>query len=623
MTQNRSRRKSPFYRLRKWWSKNRSRSESLRSRRSSSSKGLLNLPARTSRNIAITFQRLLGSGRRARKNQSLRSNRNSFFGNLLSIPQRLLRLLYITVLRFFHFQGRQSLTVTQAAARGDFRRLKVAHFLNPLNWILWPLGFVFSYFLSRPYLSIGPALFAIAVVAGMIALVAQKRGTGNSSRMQSYQRLLANNLQSKNLDSALICAKTLIDIAPNDRRFKFERAKIEHDLGHKELADELMMRLATNDKSGLAALWLVSEKLNVDEVKNWQEKDHQLFRGLLAIALSDSDRLVADGGKLKMASYLTQINAYSDALNYLEGMTKDNPQFALTAAELALKVNDNVRLQTLLPIALSYQREELTKDPANIKLRIQLARTLVIDDQIDESLQLIADGLKIKQDPGLQNALGDGLILKASKIAQRKQTPETIIERMQLVHQASTIAPNSPLVIEALIDLTLEFRKNTNREIEVLREAALQGLNPECVHFVRGTMALLDNNIPEAKTHLELAAKAGMQLPGLLNNLAVTLASQEGGDLQQALNLSNSALEQLQHPYLFETRGQILFKMERYQDCILDLEKGLQAKELANVIYPSLVTAYQKLNNEPLAQEYAKRLQELTTSSSTQNGPEP
>ncbi len=223
----------------------------------------------------------------------------------------------------------------------------------------------------------------------------------------------------------------------------------------------------------------------------------------------------------------------------------------------------------------------------------------------------MSDGVEINKDPVLLNAVGETNVLKAGKLAQKSQTTDTIIQRMQLVHQAATLAPNSPLVIEALIDLILDFRNNTNQEIAILREAALQGLNPDCVHFVRGTIALLDDDIATAKTHLELASKSGIQLPGLLNNLAVTIASQENGDLKQALNLSNSALDQLQHPYLFETRGQILFKMEHYQDAILDFERGLQAKELAPMIYPKLVAAYKKLNNPELADEYEKRLAEL------------
>jgi hypothetical protein len=48
--------------------------------------------------------------------------------------------------------------------------------------------------------------------------------------------------------------------------------------------------------------------------------------------------------------------------------------------------------------------------------------------------------------------------------------------------------------------------------------------------------------------------------------------------------------------------------MQKYQDCILDLEKGLQSPELATSIYASLIVAYEKLGNPSLAAEYSERL---------------
>ena len=106
-------------------------------------------------------------------------------------------------------------------------------------------------------------------------------------------------------------------------------------------------------------------------------------------------------------------------------------------------------------------------------------------------------------------------------------------------------------------------------------------------------------------------------MPGVLNNLAVAIASDAKGDLNQAVNFSNEACAQMQHPYLFETRGQILFKMGRYQECILDLEKGLAAQELAKAIYPSLVVAYDKIGNSKLSDEYSTRLAEIVATKPT------
>jgi predicted Zn-dependent protease len=550
--------------------------------------------------------------RRQGHKESLRAKKKPIWSGWTKWQRSLRKQFRFATQSFFRFNAQKPSSFPGGPARNDSKRLKWTHLLNPLHWLTWPLGFLASFFLSRPYLSLGPALLAVGVIVGLIGLYAQQRYQGGrASRVQLYQRMLSTSLQNKDYERALICCKTLIDLQPNDLRFQFERAKIEKDLDRKQLANDLMFRLATQRKYGLAALWLADEQFDIKKLNDWKPEEHQLFRALLTSAIDSSDSASQSNAKLKLSSYLSSIGANTEALRYLSDLVPENPQLALTAAELARLANDPIKLQTMLPIARSYHETELSRTPEAMEHRLRLARAMIIDGDIDDACQLLEDGYKIKADPLLQNAIGEALVLKGDQLARRKQTPDLIVQRMQTIHRAVTIAPNNPLVIEALIDVTLQFRNNQNREAEVLREAAFQGLDPESVHFIRGTMALMDNNMAEAKTHLQLAAQSGIQLPGVLNNLAVAIAGDKDGDLQQALSLSNAALEQLQHPYLFETRGQILCKLERYQECILDLEKGLQSPELASAIYPSLITAYRKLGNDSLAEEYAKRLQEV------------
>lgn len=556
------------------------------------------------------------------RRDSLRSRRSAIpkIGKLNRNLQRTSRLF---TRRFFAFQAGTPKAVGKG--EGNIRKLRWIDFLNPIHWILWPLGFFASYFLSRPYLSLGPALFAIAVMLGSIALYAQQRYQGGrSSRLQLYQRLLSEAVQSKDYKRALIASKTLIDLQPNDLRFQFERAQIEKELGNNQLADDLMFRLASQKKYGVASLWLAEKKFDMSKVKDWTPEDHQLFRALMIAAIDGSNGEILNGAKFKLSSYLSSIGANSESLRYLAEIVPENPQLAITACELARIVNDPIRLQTLLPIAINYHRAELTKSPDNLDHRLQLARALVMDGEVEEAITLLEDGQRLKPDTKIQNAMAEALIYQGDKIARGRKSPESLALRIQIVHRAATLAPNNPLVVEALVDLLIQCRNDQNQESAILREAALQGLDPESVHFIRGTIALMENRPDEAKTHLALASKSDIPMPGVLNNLAVAIAAQEGGDLEEALRLANSAIERLQHPYLYETRGQILFKMHRYEDCILDLEKGLQAPELSAAIFPSLIASYEKLGNPTLAAEYADRLKLLNASqpSATSNSPQ-
>lgn len=553
--------------------------------------------------------------KRRSSRDSLRSRRNSSFVAILKFPSKLQKWIRYSTRRFFRFQTGAA-TVVGSESKASSRKLRWVHFVNPLHWITWPAGFALSYLLSRPYLNLGPALLAIAVMISVLGLLAQQQYQGGrSARVQLYQRLLSNAAQTKDWPRALVASKTLIDLQPNDLRFQFERAQIEKELGNSQVADELMFRLATQKKYGLAALWLTEQKFNLKELKSWKKEEHQLFRGLMSAAIDGSTGTVLDGAKYKLASYLMMMNANVEALRYLSEIIPRNPQLALMGCELARNVNDQIRLQTLLPIALNYNRAELSKTPDNVELRISLGRALLLDENIDEAINLLSDGQRLTPNEKLQNAIAEALIYKGDKIARNRQTPNSLAQRVLVVHQALKLAPNNPLVVEALVDLLIQCHKNESDETNTLKEAALQGLDPESVHFIRGTIALIENNTTEAKTHLELASKSGVPLPGVLNNLAVAIAADEKGDLNQALSLSNAACEKLAHPYLFETRGQILFKMGRYQECILDLEKGLAAQELAKSIYPSLVIAYEKIGNQKLSAEYATRLAQKESTS--------
>jgi tetratricopeptide (TPR) repeat protein len=495
-------------------------------------------------------------------------------------------------------------------------------FVNPLNWILWPIYFIASFAISRPYRLAGPALFSVAILAAVAFLFAQQQYQGGKShRVEQYQRFLQNASDRKDYQAALICSKTLIDLQPNEPRFQLERARIEKELGNTDFAYQLAYRLALLRKSGLAALWLTEQKFQLENIKQWTEEEHLQYRGLMSIAVNQLTGINGDVAKVKLAAYLSAMNANGEALKYLEDVVSANPQYALSAAEMALKINDQIKLQSLLPIARNYYEELLKQSPENLDVRLFLARTLVIDDDLDQAIQLLQDGMRLKVNEKYQSALAEALAYKAARLSTKKSNPDVVLQRMSLVLDAAKLAPNNALVVESLIEMLIEFRKDQNQEIAVLREAALQGLSPEAVHFVRGTIALMDNQMEDAQTHLKLAADGGMKLPGILNNLSVAIAKSPGGDLTQALSLSNEAIQQMPHPYLFETRGQILYKMGKYQECILDLEKGLQAEPLVKEILPNLADAYRQIGNLKLASEYEKRLELLNTANIPEENP--
>ncbi|MEO8271433.1 MAG: tetratricopeptide repeat protein, partial [Aureliella sp.] len=185
-----------------------------------------------------------------------------------------------------------------------------------------------------------------------------------------------------------------------------------------------------------------------------------------------------------------------------------------------------------------------------------------------------------------------------------QEPDQTLLRRLKLLHNASQIAPQDARINAAIIQLVLECKDNKNEQVATLRKATAQGIDPESVHFARGTLALLEGRAEEAQTHLSQAAQRGTQLPATLNNMAMAIFHSTDGDLEDALKLADKAVELLpEHPYLHDTRGRILLKLNRYPEAITSLERGLTAPELRTEIYSNLAIAYRQLGDKVTAHE--------------------
>ena len=78
--------------------------------------------------------------------------------------------------------------------------------------------------------------------------------------------------------------------------------------------------------------------------------------------------------------------------------------------------------------------------------------------------------------------------------------------------------------------------------------------------------------------------------------------------MDQALKISNTAIKQTPAatPHFFETRGQILYRLERFQDAIPDLERALEVPALKPAAHKALAECYAKIGEAELARLHAE-----------------
>jgi hypothetical protein len=500
-------------------------------------------------------------------------------------------------------------TKRAALARGSY--------FNPLMWIWGFLRFLASWLKSRPYASLLPALPAVVVMLGILGLVVWYRSSGGTWRDSLYRQHVNAALQRKDFARAMVSVNTLIDHNHDDTDLKFRRALIAGELDQPQHRDYYMQRLAA-DNHVPAIMWILSNHFHDGQVNQWDADKQRRYAVYLTSLLKHArgnDLIVA---KKLMGVYLSQMGATAEAEKYLAELANDQPDLLLTLALLNRQIGKANRAKQYAADARRYLQSLLTQNPHDVASRIQLAQAMAIAGDWDDSVRVLQEGYLINADARLTAALGEALANASLQLDNKTRLdPQVLTQRLAYAASALKVAPDNAIVLDAVVTILSETRnvQHDDEQAGDLRRAILSGLRPEILHFVEGTLALLDGRNEEGVKHLQLANAQGLNSPGILNNLAVAMSAKEGADLEEALKLAEAALELLpDHPFVLETRGQILLKLRRYQEAIVDLEKSLVSvsdPSLRQQIYSGLAEAYGALELGDMARNY-RRLSDQT-----------
>jgi tetratricopeptide (TPR) repeat protein len=496
------------------------------------------------------------------------------------------------------------------------------HYLNPLNWFRWTGQFVYCWVVSIPWRSVSAGAPAIGLTLGLMLLTFLAYSDGGSWRQNILTEQLDAAFQTEDFDTAELLIQRRIDGGDESGGTFFKLAVAQFQQGEEEKATALMRQLASR-QNGPAAMWLVKE---LYLGKSWTDLDREQqteFGRLLALLAQQQPN---DLGIIQLyADYLIASERLAAAIPYLRQLTEKQPMRGWQAAALARRTGDE-------PLAVRLAKETLARveglfqeEPANPNLALAVVQNQIFLDQHAEAVRLLNDALsRMKTDEHrqvLQQAMGDTISAWIVKIQQ--QPNNSLAEKLQvlkLLQVALQYAPNNPRVLTLVADQVLKTIDSSDEEVITVRNALVRGTSPGIAHFVRGTAALIKGDAESAQRHLTLASQHLPNSGAILNNLAVALSQRDDADLQQALQLSEQAIATVTQPgpYLYETRGQILFRMKRFLDAIPDFERALAANELAGAAHEKLASCYRELNEPALADEHQAAAEQIKTQTSAE-----
>ncbi|TWU04859.1 tetratricopeptide repeat protein [Stieleria varia] len=486
-------------------------------------------------------------------------------------------------------------------------------FVNPLQWARWLVEFFRAWLLAVPWRDAPKAIPAILLmlVMAIVGTIAMTGGAGWRNRLLNNQLAVAFDMDD--YSTAEVVIRRQLDADPNNGDLLYRLAVVRDAQSHVEEAKEILRYLALERRHLDAAKWLLEKDFIGKQWGSLTSERREEFGQILEL-ITQQERENLKVLRL-YAEYLIASEKFSSAIPVLKKLSQTDPMRALQAAALSRKLGDFDGADVLAERALEDVNKMSNDDPTNSTLALAVAQNQLFLKRYGDAVRTLDSAIKVAKTPAEKNllsqAMGDAIV---AWIAFIEEAPNaTVQERvriLKMLRAALNYAPNNPRVVTLVADQVLGTLNDDEPSIAEIRDGLLaslvDGKSPGIAHFIKGTSALMSDDIANAMLHLDLAREMMPQSSAVLNNLAVAMALQKDPDLDKALKLSNAAIEQTPQPtpHFYETRGQILYRMGSFMAAIPDLERTLAAPSLATKAHEMLAVCYDRVGDKVLANQH-------------------
>jgi len=352
----------------------------------------------------------------------------------------------------------------------------------------------------------------------------------------------------------------------------------------------IMKKLAADGANGYgqAHLWMAGrllssdpltlEKLNaaighLERATTWRKGDNgvpaQAHRVLAEIYRSQNNTSRAFDNQIAAARYSPENRMILAKWYYDDKQTSNARPHAQSAASafqarLQNNVDDHAARQNLIQCRLWLGEYD------EAKMQTQAGLTLAPNAEVrDNYLRILLQTILIEYD---------------TKTSQGLLAPD---KRYSLLEQGLRDFPDDFNLLQRLVTLYRLEGDEGNKVRKVFTDLNNSGQTSALANLILGIEYWQKDDPVEARHYWEKALEASKQVPNnygplIGNNLASVLAlsppadeSRARADLERAKGLIDEVLKKADEPRYHSTRGLILVKMERYQEALPELEKGI------------------------------------------------
>ena len=501
-------------------------------------------------------------------------------------------------------------------------------FLDRFLKAVLPWNFLSAWFGSRPYRQL---LMGLPAMFGLTALLASATYALFPSKppdLSYYTESAYAARQNGDDDVADLFLKKAATVKTGSMRERYNQAQLLIDAEQHEQARDIIDELVTEGAGYVPArIFVINEcALELKELSKVQRPGPENINRRLELVenIEFQSKGILDvepNHPFAMDALVKLSIARGDrdaALSYLDRLSSIRPETNLLKAELLRADGDEESAVRTAKLAESFFEkklldEQLTNEQRSL-LRMQLASSLVIQEDFSDAAKTLLDGGKPASNPALRSALGEVYFVWSESIVASADVSEPnnatqLARKLELLDAALKLKPNDPRVLKRIAMIAGTRGEAGDKARAAMRELLAEGNASGLVHFVLGVSAMMNGDTQESLKHMELANRQSPQTPVTLNNLAFLIAKSEKPDLPRALELINRAIElRADVPEFYDTRGGIYFLMRRYSEAVTDLEKALRGGAGNRlVLHQSLAKAYSELKMEDLSEIHQKK----------------
>lgn len=419
-----------------------------------------------------------------------------------------------------------------------------------------------------------------------------------------YTRAAGMALNAKDYPTARVACDRLLSLENVDRNATlFQLALAAQGLGQNQEAAALFAKLAPLNEPVYAPAHLYVAKALISGTNNSPQATQTILTQLQHVL-----KLTPNSPEANeiLGRYYFQQRKWALVINHLKPLVSQYPAMYFPLIAAATELKDPAAANWKEQACAYYENALKSAKGDSVPTRLQYVQTLVLLEQFPKAVSVMAEGFKFSSDEAYRSPLGDVYAAWAENLT--KKEPQNLAGRIDLIKQGLEMTPRNPKLLGLLLAICRLQGAEAQSAHELVTKMLSEGRSSGMLHFIAGSDAWEHGDVELAKKHYSIAFDLAPEMPAVANNMAMILTLGDHPDLPRALSIIQSVADKLpDDPFIRDTRGAILVKMDRPQEAIKDLEFALPLLESKGPTHEYLAKAYAALGMKELAEQHKKQ----------------